>query len=179
MKYLVLFITFLTLSSCTRYIYRGEVTHTDNNNDRIIELYGSNVALKSDNQTIQTPNIVEVTTKKDYTIKSIKIICLNTSNHCDFITQGEHTLLHIREDSRLSTGSSNTELLYKGTKYIPAFAEFNSSSIIEEIWIEEGFSFFDRAGFGVLLLKNDFEEQKINGKYLLLHYDLEHDHSHR
>lgn len=172
----------ITTLSCTSKIYRGEVTFVDNQDQRLIELYGTNQSIWSGDSNLGIQDVVEIETKNDFKKYDIKFVCSPVEGHCHFNGSGVHKRMHIRMLNQ-GSGSSQGSMVYNGTNYIAAEMQPRNSSQVLPIWVEENFDFngpeanqLGRLVYGLLLEDQNSVYQYINGRVLLIDYDANHNH---
>ncbi len=193
MKHLItlLVLTFLIASCCNEECpkcgekkptdskvetYRGQVTFIDADNNKLIQLYGTNQTVWSENQNLLDRDIVKLTTENELESFDIEVICSPKINHCHFDGSGEHSKVHISE-----IGLTDQEQLnYNRTDYISARMRMDDDSKIDTIWVISDFPFIYNADrdtskevHGILLKNKNFSFQRINGKYLMFDFTTE------
>lgn len=178
MKNLFYLIVLISLTSCTERIYRGEVTYVDPEK-KLIELYGTNQSIWSEDQSLKEHDVVEITTKNKFQKFTVEVLCSPVHEHCHFDGYGLHVRGHIKE---IRNGAPD-DIRYEGNKYKAAYLEIpneSDSSISEtlEIWVETNYDFTNEIVYVIILQDENFGYQLIQERNLILNYTTTHHQGH-
>jgi len=168
MKNLILLSVVFLITSCTKEIYRGEVSYK-NDNRSLIQLYGTGQSVWSEDPLLHKSDIVEVESRNNFKKITTKVICSPVLDHCHYDGSGAHVRVHIKNDIAIDPSS----LTYNDADYTAATMQLIGNSASNDVWIEKHFDFSDSPIFAVFLLDEEFEFQIIEGRFLILDYTTE------
>ena len=168
MKNILFVVLLFSLLSCTKEIYRGEVSYKQNSKS-LIQLYGTTQSVWSDDPQISLSDIVQVETTSKLKKFKTKFICSPVLDHCHYDGSGAHVKIHIIND----VANESESLEYNGVDYKAAIMEFDGDSSADGVWIEKEFEFSNAPIYAVFLHDENFEFQSVEGRYLILDYTTE------
>jgi len=180
-----LLLVIFVFASCTKEIYRGEVIYIDENNRKLVQLFGTNQAIWTSAPEPKEHDLVQVETTNNFKSTTVDVICSPTNGHCHYTSSinptdpgyGLHTRIHIRKVANFDYDDPDAGFTYRTKRYVPATGEFTNRSTIHELWIESTFDFNNPYVYAILMEQNHENHQIVNDRKMVLEYTRE-DHSH-
>ncbi len=126
-----------TTTTITKEIYRGKVTLIDDQDRRLISLYGTNQSIWSEDHSLSENDIVEVVTEDNLENYKINILCSPVYEHCHHNGVGIHKRMHIWMMQSTGNPQSTT---YNGKNYIVANMR-KLNGVATTMYVEENFEF--------------------------------------
>lgn len=179
-NFLILALAVFLLSSCTKEIYRGEVVHVENNKI-LIDLFGMDKAIWSDEGGVKHKDFVTVYTTNNLKTISVDKLCTPVFGHCHLDGDGLHNRIHIREGGNLT-------LEYGNNKYISAkIWELDEDGLDEltiheldqrrverfDVWIKHDFDFDNSNIYIIRLTDKEDGFVEVDGRQVIKRYTLE------